>query len=63
MNKRIKKKVLRQWNYSPKRAYTRYGIGRVLEALQKGSAWELMYPGNGYVYYLHPNGRIIKHKL
>lgn len=59
MNRRITNKVLRQWNHSPKRAYTRYGIGRCLEAL-KDSALELIYPGNGYVYYLYPNGRIIK---
>ncbi len=58
MNKRIACKIFRQWARNPKRTFARYGIGRVIKALNGICIY--MYPGNGYVYHQCLDGHINK---
>ncbi len=60
MNARIKHKIFNQWSINPRRAYARYGFGKVLHALNGACLY--CYPGNGYRYWTCLDGRIVKIK-
>ncbi len=49
MRTRIRKKIFKAWQHSPKTAYKRYGIGRVLTVTAGIGLYN--YPDNGYYYF------------
>ncbi len=58
MNAHTRYKVFRQWNRSPERAYARYGIGKVIIALNGLCLW--LHPDNGFRYWTCLDGKIHK---